>query len=127
MQTLYDISQSIPSELDTSMRNSGSDLSLRTTAMLHLMLYQVRSGESFASSSSLDSFLTMYNQATLLTIRPIMLHVTQLILENNISSEESLSGTPLGKLTETCIEAARRMLKAIITLKSKNMLGLCLV
>ncbi|CAH0055038.1 unnamed protein product [Clonostachys solani] len=122
VQTLYDISQSIPSELETSMRNSGSDLSLRTTAMLHLMLYQVRSGKPVASGSSLDSFLTMYNQATLLTIRPIMLHVTQLILENNISSEESLSRTPLGKLTETCIEAARRMLKAIITLKSKNML-----
>jgi hypothetical protein len=41
VQTLYDISQDIPSELDTSMRNFGSDLSLRTTAMLHLMLYQV--------------------------------------------------------------------------------------
>lgn len=53
-----------------------------------------------------------------------MLHVTQLILEGNISSEEDLSRTPLGKLTETCIEAARRMLKAIIVLKSKNMLGL---
>ncbi|VUC26729.1 unnamed protein product, partial [Clonostachys rosea] len=100
VQTLYDISQEIPSELDISMRNSGSDLSLRTTAMLHLMLYQ----------------------ATLLTIRPIMLHVTQLILENDISPEEELSKTPLGKLTETCIEAARRMLKAIIILKSKDML-----
>lgn len=60
VQTLYDISQNIPSELDTSMRNSGSDLSLRTTAMLHLMLYQVRT-EPFSYSSSPDSFLTVYN------------------------------------------------------------------
>ncbi|CAG9986144.1 unnamed protein product, partial [Clonostachys byssicola] len=44
------------------------------------------------------------------------------IISGNISSEEELSRTPLGKLTETCIEAARRMLKAIIVLKSKNML-----
>ena len=41
VKSLYDISQEIPSESITDVPGTGRDLTLRTTAALHLMLYQV--------------------------------------------------------------------------------------
>ncbi|KAM5341183.1 hypothetical protein ACJ41O_015292 [Fusarium nematophilum] len=100
VQAISDISQEIPSDLEPEKYHSSSELSLRTVASLHFMLCQ----------------------ATLLTIRPIMLHVAKLILSGNGPSGESLSNSPLGKLCRTCSEAARRLLKVIVMLREKDML-----
>ncbi|KAF5013268.1 hypothetical protein FDECE_697 [Fusarium decemcellulare] len=100
VQAISDISQDIPSELEPERYHSSSELSLRTVASLHFMLCQ----------------------ATLLTIRPIMLHVAKLILSGNGTSGERLSSSPLGKLCRTCSEAARRLLKVIVMLREKDML-----
>lgn len=41
IRSLYDISDEIPLELTTGMPKLGHELSLRTSAALHLMFYQV--------------------------------------------------------------------------------------
>jgi proline utilization trans-activator len=41
IRSLYDISDEIPLELATGMPKLGNDLTLRTSAALHLMFYQV--------------------------------------------------------------------------------------
>lgn len=41
IRSLYDISDEIPLELTTGMPKLGRELSLRTSAALHLMFYQV--------------------------------------------------------------------------------------
>lgn len=41
VKSLYEISQEIPSDSVTDVYNLGRDQSLRTTASLHLMLFQV--------------------------------------------------------------------------------------
>ncbi|KAF7547906.1 hypothetical protein G7Z17_g7401 [Cylindrodendrum hubeiense] len=62
--------------------------------------------------------------ATLLTIRPLMLHVAQLILGGSHPNPEELHAGTLGKLFRTCSEAARRLLKAIIALKNRNLVAI---
>ncbi|CAM1506198.1 Fc.00g058390.m01.CDS01 [Cosmosporella sp. VM-42] len=102
VKSLYDISQEIPSESTTDVPGTGRDLTLRTTAALHLMLYQ----------------------ATLLTIRPIMLHVAKLILSGEGPSGETLMSSPLGRLSRTCSEAARRVLKLVNVLRKRDMIAI---
>ncbi|KAH7232761.1 hypothetical protein BKA59DRAFT_487352 [Fusarium tricinctum] len=100
LQAISDISRELPSELEPGRFNSTSEVTFRAVASLHFMLCQ----------------------ATLLTIRPVMLHVANLILSGNVSSPERLSASPLGKLCRTCCEAARRLLKVIVMLREKDML-----
>ncbi|KAL4910747.1 hypothetical protein BDW74DRAFT_172215 [Aspergillus multicolor] len=102
IRNLYNISDEIPMELATGMPRLGNDLSLRTSAALHLMFYQ----------------------ALLLTIRPVMLHIAQLILSGNPPQPGLLFGSPLGKLCRTCTEAARRLLKILTTLRQNKCLAL---
>ncbi|KAH6981286.1 hypothetical protein BKA56DRAFT_586995 [Ilyonectria sp. MPI-CAGE-AT-0026] len=102
IRNLFEISTEIPSEQLFSCIGNNSDLALRTTASLHLMIYQ----------------------ATLLTIRPLMLHVAQLILSGTQPNREELHVGTLGKLFRTCSEAARRLLKAIIALKNRNLVAI---
>ncbi|PYI27891.1 hypothetical protein BP00DRAFT_482339 [Aspergillus indologenus CBS 114.80] len=83
----HEISTEIPSERFLSLDGSNSNLSLRTAASIHPMLYQ----------------------ATLLTLRPLMLHITE------------LTGGTLGKLSKTCSEAARRLLNVVTALKNRNL------
>ncbi|KAL4791203.1 hypothetical protein BDV19DRAFT_381745 [Aspergillus venezuelensis] len=99
---LYDISDEIPMELGTGMPKAERDLSLRTSAALHLMFYQ----------------------ALLLTIRPVMLHIAQLVLGGKPPQAEILYSSPIGKLCRTCTEAARRLLKVLIALRQNNALAL---
>ena len=47
VKSLYEISQEIPSDSVTDVYNLGRDQSLRTTASLHLMLFQVRRDAEF--------------------------------------------------------------------------------
>ncbi|KAF4991518.1 hypothetical protein FGRMN_7762 [Fusarium graminum] len=102
VKSLYEISQEIPSDSVTDVYNLGRDQSLRTTASLHLMLFQ----------------------ATILTIRPIMLHAAKLILGGNGPTGEQLHASPLGRLSRTCAEAARRQLKVVATLRKRNMIAI---
>ncbi|KAI8715046.1 Zn(2)-C6 fungal-type domain-containing protein [Fusarium sp. LHS14.1] len=97
IKSLADIAKEIPSEQSLSLCGN-SELALRTSASLHLMLYQ----------------------ATLLTIRPLMLHTAQLILSGQPCNE--LEGGSLDTLSKTCSEAARRLLEVIIALKRKGIL-----
>ncbi|KAI8662195.1 Fungal-trans domain-containing protein [Fusarium sp. Ph1] len=97
IKSLADIAKEIPSEQSLSLCGN-SELALRTSASLHLMLYQ----------------------ATLLTIRPLMLHAAQLILSGQPCNE--LEGGSLDTLSKTCLEAARRLLEVIIALKRKGIL-----
>ncbi|KAI8661190.1 Zn(2)-C6 fungal-type domain-containing protein [Fusarium keratoplasticum] len=97
IKSLADIAKEIPSEQSLSLCGN-SELALRTSASLHLMLYQ----------------------ATLLTIRPLMLHAAQLILSGQPCNE--LEGGSLDTLSKTCSEAARRLLEVIIALKRKGIL-----
>ncbi|KAH7151734.1 hypothetical protein B0J13DRAFT_247363 [Dactylonectria estremocensis] len=101
IRDLFEISTEIPSEQFLTCTGINSDLALRTTASLHLMIYQ----------------------ATLLTIRPLMLHVAQLILSGARPNDDELHTETLGKLSRTCSEAARRLLKAIMALKKRNLLA----
>uniref|UniRef100_A0A0D2XQ09 Transcription factor domain-containing protein n=1 Tax=Fusarium oxysporum (strain Fo5176) TaxID=660025 RepID=A0A0D2XQ09_FUSOF len=75
VKSLYQISQEIPSDAVTDVYNLGRDQSLRTTASLHLMLFQ-------------------------------------------------LHASPLGRLSRTCAEAARRQLKVVATLRKRNMIAI---
>ncbi|RSL68111.1 hypothetical protein CEP53_002763 [Fusarium sp. AF-6] len=97
IKSLADIAKEIPSEQSLSLCGN-SELALRTSASLHLMLYQ----------------------ATLLTIRPLMLHAAQMILSGQPCNE--LEGGSLDTLSKTCSEAARRLLEVIIALKRKGIL-----
>ncbi|KAJ3527303.1 hypothetical protein NM208_g10767 [Fusarium decemcellulare] len=102
VKSLYEISQEIPSDSVTDVYNLGRDQCLRTTATLHLMLFQ----------------------ATILTIRPIMLHAAKLILSGHGPTGEQLQASPLGRLSRTCAEAARRQLKVVGTLRKRNMIAI---
>ncbi|KAL4952640.1 hypothetical protein BDW69DRAFT_185233 [Aspergillus filifer] len=99
---LYDISDEIPMELSTGMPKAERDLSLRTSAALHLMFYQ----------------------ALLLTIRPVMLHIAQLVLSGKPLQSGILYSSPIGKLCRTCTEAARRLLKVLMALRQNKALAL---
>ncbi|KAF6809169.1 fungal specific transcription factor domain-containing protein [Colletotrichum plurivorum] len=104
VQSLYWIAKEIPG--DFSGRLSGlpsieGDVSMRTSAYLHMMLYQ----------------------AILLTIRPVMLHVSKLIFdEEDNGGGLGLGTSPLGRLSRTCSEAARRLLDVLTSLRKTNML-----
>ncbi|KAK7409342.1 hypothetical protein QQX98_008466 [Neonectria punicea] len=102
VKSLYDISQEIPSDSAKDFQGMGRDLCLRTTGSLHLMLYQ----------------------ATLLTLRPIMLHMAKLVLRGESPSSRSLHTSPLGRLSRTCSEAARRLLKVVCSLRNRNILAI---
>ncbi|KAM5344696.1 hypothetical protein ACJ41O_010558 [Fusarium nematophilum] len=102
IKSLFDISTEIPSEQSLHPAGGSSSLALRTAASLHLMLYQ----------------------ATLLTIRPLMFHITQLILGGHQPTSAELTCGTLGKLSKTCSEAARRLLKVIIALNKRNLVAL---
>ncbi|GJN72769.1 hypothetical protein PLICBS_006844 [Purpureocillium lilacinum] len=102
VKDLYDISDEIPVELATGFPMLGHDVSLRTSAALHLIFYH----------------------ALLLTIRPVMLHMAQLILSGKASHSETLYLSPLGKLCRTCTEAARRLLEVLMTLRQHKFITL---
>ncbi|KAH7161234.1 hypothetical protein EDB81DRAFT_784183 [Dactylonectria macrodidyma] len=102
VKSLYEISQEIPSDTAKDFQGMGPDLCLRTTGSLHLMLYQ----------------------ATLLTLRPIMLHMAKLVLRGEGPTSGSLNTSPLERLSRTCSEAARRLLKVVCSLRSRNILAI---
>ncbi|TEA15283.1 putative transcriptional regulatory protein [Colletotrichum sidae] len=103
VQSLYWIAKEIPGEFSGKLIISpllDGDVSLRTSAYLHMMLYQ----------------------AILLTIRPVMLHVSKLILDEDHDESLNLGASPLGRLSRTCSEAARRLLEVLLTLRRKGIL-----
>ncbi|KAK2729836.1 fungal specific transcription factor domain-containing protein [Colletotrichum kahawae] len=107
VQSLYWIAKEIPGDFSSKLFDIPSmegDVSLRTSAYLHMMLYQ----------------------AILLTIRPVMLHVSKLIFDdddNGGGGGLSLGASPLGRLSRTCSEAARRLLEVLLALRKGNMLS----
>ncbi|KAH7013669.1 hypothetical protein EDB80DRAFT_710645 [Ilyonectria destructans] len=102
VKSLYEISQEIPSDTAKDFQGMGPDLCLRTTGSLHLMLYQ----------------------ATLLTLRPIMLHMAKLVLRGEGPSSPGQNTSPLERLSRTCSEAARRLLKVVCSLRNRNILAI---
>ncbi|KAK1491209.1 hypothetical protein CTAM01_10324 [Colletotrichum tamarilloi] len=103
VQSLYWIAKEIPGEFSSKLSDMPSmegDVSLRTSAYLHMMLYQ----------------------AILLTIRPVMLHVSKLIFDEESGGSLSLGSSPLGRLSRTCSEAARRLLEVLMLLRKRNIL-----
>ncbi|EFQ35774.1 fungal specific transcription factor domain-containing protein [Colletotrichum graminicola M1.001] len=104
VRSLYWIAKEIPSESPTNtfdLASTEGDVSLRTSAYLHMMLYQ----------------------AILLTIRPVMLHVSKLIFDQESGGGDlQLGASPLGRLSRTCSEAARRLLEVLMSLRKKNIL-----
>jgi proline utilization trans-activator len=52
-----------------------------------------------------------------------MLHVAHLILAGSSSGLEQLGNSSLAQLCRACTEAARRIVRTIITLRSMNLLG----
>ncbi|KAF0322784.1 hypothetical protein GQ607_010025 [Colletotrichum asianum] len=103
VQSLYWIAKEIPGDFSSKLFDIPSmegDVSLRTSAYLHMMLYQ----------------------AILLTIRPVMLHVSKLIFDDDNGGGLSLGASPLGRLSRTCSEAARRLLEVLLALRKGNML-----
>ncbi|KAH7029866.1 uncharacterized protein B0I36DRAFT_364339 [Microdochium trichocladiopsis] len=102
IRSLSDISRHISSKISTDVRAPADAQVARTSASLQLMLLQ----------------------ATLLTIRPIMLHVTRLILSGNFTGGGELVTSSLGKLSRTCSEAARRLLGVVVALKERNILAI---
>lgn len=52
-----------------------------------------------------------------------MLYITQVILSGHPPPSAELTGGTLGRLSITCSEAARRLLKVIIALKQRNLVG----
>ncbi|KAK1658439.1 hypothetical protein BDP55DRAFT_682632 [Colletotrichum godetiae] len=103
VQSLYWIAKEIPGEFSPKLSDMPSmegDVSLRTSAYLHMMLYQ----------------------AILLTIRPVMLHVSKLIFDEESGDSLSLGSSPLGRLSRTCSEAARRLLEVLVLLRKRNIL-----
>ncbi|UQC81859.1 uncharacterized protein CLUP02_07345 [Colletotrichum lupini] len=103
VQSLYWIAKEIPGEFSPKLSDMPSmegDVSLRTSAYLHMMLYQ----------------------AILLTIRPVMLHVSKLIFDEESGGSLSLGSSPLGRLSRTCSEAARRLLEVLMLLRKRNIL-----
>ncbi|CAG9936364.1 unnamed protein product [Clonostachys rosea f. rosea IK726] len=101
IKCLHDISGEIPENLATVAHGPNANVSVRTTASLQLMVYQ----------------------ATLLTIRPVMLHVAHLILAGERSGLEQLGKSSLTQLCRACTEAARRIVRTILTLRRMNLLG----
>ncbi|RSL67364.1 hypothetical protein CEP53_003010 [Fusarium sp. AF-6] len=85
IKNLFDISTEIPSEQFLNLSGSNSNVSLRTAASLHIMLYQTALGDQPPSAE--------------------------------------LTGGTQGKLSKTCSEAARRILKVIIALKHRNLVA----
>ncbi|EXL60886.1 hypothetical protein FOCG_00158 [Fusarium oxysporum f. sp. radicis-lycopersici 26381] len=102
IRCLHDISSEIPENLATVAHGPNANVSVRTTASLQLMLYQ----------------------ATLLTIRPVMLHVAHLILAGLSSGLEQLGNSSLAQLCRACTEAARRIVRTIIKLRRMNLLAI---
>ncbi|KAF4960069.1 hypothetical protein FSARC_10564 [Fusarium sarcochroum] len=102
IKCLHNISREIPENLETVAHGPNANVSVRTTASLQLMLYQ----------------------ATLLTIRPVMLHVAHLILAGESSGLEQMGSSSLGQLCRACTEAARRIVRTILTLRKMNLLAI---
>ncbi|KAG7419966.1 putative transcriptional regulatory protein [Fusarium oxysporum f. sp. rapae] len=102
IRCLHDISSEIPENLAKVAHGPNANVSVRTTASLQLMLYQ----------------------ATLLTIRPVMLHVAHLILAGASSGLEKLGNSSLAQLCRACTEAARRIVRTTITLRRMKLLAI---
>ncbi|UNI19256.1 hypothetical protein JDV02_005452 [Purpureocillium takamizusanense] len=102
VKSLYDVSDEIPVELATGFPMLSHDVSLRISGALHLIFYH----------------------ALLLTIRPVMLHMAQLILSGKAPRSETLYASPIGKLCKTCTEAARRLLEVLMTLRQHKFITL---
>ncbi|KAK7217776.1 hypothetical protein V2G26_005779 [Clonostachys chloroleuca] len=102
IKCLHDISAEIPENLATVSQGPNANVSVRTTASLQLMVYQ----------------------ATLLTIRPVMLHAAHLILAGERSGLEQLGNSSLTQLCRACTEAARRIVRTILTLRRMNLLAI---
>ncbi|KAH7208668.1 hypothetical protein DER44DRAFT_823308 [Fusarium oxysporum] len=102
IRCLHDISSEIPENLATVAHGPNANVFVRTTASLQLMLYQ----------------------ATLLTIRPVMLHVAHLILAGLSSGLEQLGNSSLAQLCRACTDAARRIVRTIIKLRRMNLLAI---
>ncbi|KNB17907.1 hypothetical protein FOXG_15612 [Fusarium oxysporum f. sp. lycopersici 4287] len=100
IKCLHEISREIPENLATIAERPNSRVSVRTNASLQLMLYQ----------------------ATLLTIRPVMLHVAHLILAGESSNLEHLGNSSLAQLCRASAEASRRVVRTILTLRKMNLL-----
>ncbi|KAH8888953.1 hypothetical protein GQ53DRAFT_653257, partial [Thozetella sp. PMI_491] len=100
MRSLHEISNDLPADFTASFHDLSPRLSMKTAASLHLMLYQ----------------------AALLTIRPIMLHVAQRILNGDYSNESDVTSSCMSRLSRTCSEAAKRLLKVVTALHREGML-----
>ncbi|PWY64980.1 hypothetical protein BO94DRAFT_428520, partial [Aspergillus sclerotioniger CBS 115572] len=101
---LQRISRELPLGFPKAINSLTPRLSMRTSASLHLMLYQ---------------------QAILLTIRPIMLHVARLILRRNEPIyHSSITTFSIGRLFWTGTEAARRLLEIALVLKREGILAI---
>ncbi|CAG9985013.1 unnamed protein product [Clonostachys byssicola] len=102
IKCLHEISGEIPENLATVAHGPNANVSMRTTASLQLMVYQ----------------------ATLLTIRPVMLHVAHLILAGESFGLEQLGNSSLTQLCRACTEAARRIVRTIMTLRRMKLLAI---
>lgn len=78
---------------------------------------------SSAISIQTNTPVNTFEQALILTTRPIMLHVAKQILSGEPVESAALHASPLGRLSRSCSEAALRLLDVIVALRKKDMLS----
>lgn len=100
MRNLHEIALELPPAPEPP--DVSDDIALKDSAALHLALYQ----------------------ALILTVRPIMLHVAQLILRDRNLNGHDLNISSLGRLSRTCSEAATQLLRVLTALRQRQMIGI---
>lgn len=77
--------------------------------------------ETIGDSKIEESLVANHEQSIILTLRPIVLHLTKAILSGETTF--SNSGNAFQQLTCTCIEAARRSLELMVLSQKEDMIG----
>lgn len=107
VRSLYEIAADIPADRLGSMFGDSPE--------------QLSNGQPSRTWSSLNM---LFCQATILTIRPVMLHAAHLLLNADEANRVNIDTNSLGRLSRTCSEAARRLLNVMGSLRKRQSLGL---
>lgn len=122
MSSLTEIAKEIPQNPSRPIKSNRdpSKLGIRTSISLFTMLYQVQTLFYIVAGNAIIEKLTRLSKAIILTLRPVLLHLTKLILDRETTFAESSSA--LQQLARICIEAARNNLKHMIILHDEKII-----
>ena len=120
LNSLYDIGRSIPKGLAIDFETRPLVIS-RTSGSLHLMLFQVSSGNSYHRDAS---WLIMKTKAIILCLRPIIFQCAKDKVQASTDGHSPLQkASVIDRLSQPCKEAASKTIKIISVLKEDRSIG----